>query len=140
MDSLYRHVRPILAFLGTIRSARGYSSHFWAIPVWSNAIGFYPKEFGLGAFTVVGTIVIALSFRVIRERRLDEWATWRKSPWTPWQAVAVCTLAGLPVPTMVLAKFVTHGFTPRYCIFALVGVTVLLFYFISRFTLGGARR
>jgi Dolichyl-phosphate-mannose-protein mannosyltransferase len=127
---------PILAFLGTIRSARGYSSHFWAVPVWSNAIGFYPKEFGLGAFTVVGTIVIALSFRVIRERRLDEWAsTWRKAPWTPWQAVAVCTLAGLPVPTMVLAKFVTHGFTPRYCIFALVGVTVLLFYFISRFTL-----
>jgi hypothetical protein len=127
---------PILAFLGTIRSARGYSSHFWAIPVWSNAIGFYPKEFGLGAFTVVGTIVIALSFRVIRERRLDEWAgTWRKLPWSPWQAVAVCTLAGLPIPTMVLAKFVTHGFTPRYCIFALVGVTVLLFYFISRFTL-----
>jgi hypothetical protein len=36
---------------------------------------------------------------------------------------------------MLLAKFVTHGFTPRYCIFAIVGVTVLLFYFISRFAL-----
>jgi hypothetical protein len=35
----------------------------------------------------------------------------------------------------MLAKVVTHGFAPRYCIFALVGVTVLLFYFISRFAL-----
>lgn len=127
---------PILAFLGTIRSARGYSSHFWAIPVWSNALAFYPKEFGLGAFAVVGTLAIALSFRVIRGRRIDEaTASWRKPSWTPWQAVAVCTLAALPIPTMMLAKFVTHGFAPRYCIFALIGVTILLFYFISRFAL-----
>jgi Dolichyl-phosphate-mannose-protein mannosyltransferase len=127
---------PILAFLGTIRSARGYSSHFWAVPVWSNAIAFYPKEFGLGAFAVVGTLAIALSFRVIRGRQIDESAaTWRKPSWSPWQAAAICTLAALPVPTMMLAKFVTHGFAPRYSIFALVGVTVLLFYFISRFAL-----
>ena len=127
---------PVLAFFGTIRSARGYSTHFWAIPVWSNALGFYPKEFGLGAFTVVGTLVIALSFRVIKGKRIDaSAATWRKSSWSSWQAVAVCTLAALPIPTMLLAKVVTHGFTPRYCIFALVGVTVLLFYYISRFAL-----
>jgi hypothetical protein len=127
---------PILAFLGTIRSARGYSSHFWAIPIWSDAIAFYPNQFGLGAFTVLGTLAIALSFRVIRGRQIDESsATWRKPSWSPWQAVAVCTLAALPAPTMLLAKYVTHGFTPRYCIFAIVGVTVLLFYFISRFEL-----
>ncbi len=127
---------PILAFLGTIRSAHGYSGHFWAVPVWSNAIIFYPKEFGLGAFAVVGTLIIALSFRVIREKQIDESvATWRKPSWSPWQAVAICTLAALPVPTMLLAKVVTHGFTPRYCIFALVGVTILFFYFISRFAL-----
>ena len=126
---------PILAFLRTIRSARGYSSHFWAIPVWSDAIAFYPRQFGLGAFAVLGTLAIALSFRVIRERQVDKWATWRKPPWSPWQGVAVCAFAALPVPTMLLAKFVTHGFTPRYCIFAIVGVTVLLFYFISRFAL-----
>jgi hypothetical protein len=126
---------PIVAFLGTIRSARGYSSHFWAIPVWSDAIAFYPNQFGLGAFAVLGTLAIALSFRVIRGRRIDESAAWRKPYWSPWQAAAVCTLAALPVPTMLLAKFVTHGFTPRYCIFAIIGVTVLLFYFLSRFAL-----
>jgi hypothetical protein len=127
---------PILAFMGTIRSARGYSSHFWAIPVWSDAISFYPNQFGLGAFAVLGTLTIALGLRVIRGRHIDEWAaSWRKPSWSPWQAGAVCTLAALPVPTMLLAKFVTHGFTPRYCIFAIVGVTVLLFYFISRFSL-----
>jgi 4-amino-4-deoxy-L-arabinose transferase-like glycosyltransferase len=127
---------PILAFLGTIRSARGYSSHFWAVPVWSNALAFYPKEFGLGAFAVVGTLAVASSFRVIRGKQISEsTANWRKPSWTPWQAVAICTLAALPIPTMMLAKFVTHGFAPRYCIFALIGVTVLLFYFLSRFAL-----
>ena len=127
---------PILAFLGTIQSARRYSSHFWAVPVWSDAILFYPNQFGLGAFTVLGALAIALSFRVIRGKRIDESAaTWRKPSWSPWQAVAICTLGALPFPTMFLAKFVTHGFTPRYCIFAIVGVTVLLFYFISRFAL-----
>lgn len=127
---------PILAFLGTIRSARGYSSHFWAVPVWSNALAFYPKEFGLGAFAVVGTLAVASSFRMIRDKQIDELtASWRKPSWAPWQAVAICTLAALPIPTMMLAKFVTHGFAPRYCIFALIGVTVLLFYFLSRFAL-----
>jgi 4-amino-4-deoxy-L-arabinose transferase-like glycosyltransferase len=127
---------PIVAFFGTIRSARGYSTHFWAVPVWSNALGFYPKEFGLGAFAVVGTLVIALSFRVIKGKQIDgSVAGWRKPSWSSWQAVAICTLAALPIPTMLLAKVVTHGFTPRYCIFALVGVTVLLFYYLSRFAL-----
>jgi hypothetical protein len=127
---------PILAFLGTIRSARGYSSHFWATPVWSDAIAIYPKEFGLGACALLGTLTIALSFRMIRRSRTDEPSAALMGPsWNAWQAVAVCTLAAMPLPTMVLAKFVTHGFTSRYCIFAIVGVTVLLFYFVSRLAL-----
>ena len=127
---------PILAFLGTIRSARGYSSHFWATPVWSDAITFYPMEFGLGACVLLGALMMASSFRMIGRKRIDESsASWRKPSWSSWQAVAICTLALLPLPTMLVAKFVTHGFTTRYCIFAIVGVTVLLFYFISRFAL-----
>ncbi len=124
---------PILAFLGTIRSARGYSSHFWAVPIWSNAITFYPTEFGIGAFTVVGSLAIASIFHVLPGMQIDESAaTWRKPPWSSWQAVAICTLAALPFPTLLLAKTVTHGYTARYCISALVGVTVLLGYYISR--------
>ena len=127
---------PILAFLGTIRSARGYSSHFWAIPAWSDAIVFYPNQFGLGACALLGTLTIALSFRLIRRKQTDEpSAAWKKPLWSSWQAVAICTLAALPLPTMLLAKIATHGFTPRYCIFAIVGVTVLLFYVVSRFAL-----
>jgi hypothetical protein len=128
---------PILAFLGTIRSARGYSGHFWAIPVWSDAISFYPNEFGLGACALLGTLAIALSFRMIRRSRTEEpSAALRGRAWNAWQAVAVCTLAALPLPTILLAKFVTHGFTSRYCISAMVGVIVLLFYFVSRSALG----
>jgi len=128
---------PILAFLGTIRSARGYSSHFWATPVWSDAIAFYPNEFGLGACALLGALTIALSFRMIGRTGTDEPSlALRGSSWNSWQAVAVCSLAALPLPIMLLAKYVTHGFTSRYCIFAMVGVTVLLFYFVSRFALG----
>jgi hypothetical protein len=124
---------PILAFFGTIRSARGYSSHFWAIPIWSDAISFYPKEFGLGAFTLLGTLAATSVFGTISRTQTDERSQSLRLPsWSSWQAMAICTLATLPMLTMILAKFVTHGFTPRYCISAIVGVTVLLLYFVSR--------
>ena len=124
---------PILAFLGTIRSAQGYSSHFWAVPLWSEAFGFYEREFGLGMFTLLGALAVNLSFRAVTRTRPDSQSAPLRGPsWTPWQAIAICTLAAVPFLTILLAKFVTHGFTPRYCISALIGVTALLFYFLSR--------
>jgi dolichyl-phosphate-mannose-protein mannosyltransferase len=124
---------PILAFLGTIRSAQGYSSHFWAVPLWSEAFSFYQREFGLGMFTLLGALAVNLSFRAVTRTRPDSPSAPLRGPsWTPWQAIAICTLAALPILTMVLAKFVVHGFTTRYCISALIGVTALLFYFVSR--------
>jgi hypothetical protein len=125
---------PVLAFLGTIRSARGYSTHFWAVPVWSDAIIFYPNEFGQGAWVLLGMLAIALSLNWFRRNRhAAPTPTWRRPAWRTWQATAVYGLCALPLLTMVVAKFVTHGFTARYAISTIIGVTVLIFYFVSRF-------
>jgi 4-amino-4-deoxy-L-arabinose transferase-like glycosyltransferase len=127
---------PVLAFLGTIRSARGYSTHFWAVPVWSDAITFYPNEFGLGAWVLLGMLVIPLSHTWFQRNLHDAFPpSWRKPAWSAWQATAIYALCALPLLTMVVAKFVTHAFTPRYAISAIVGVTVLIFYFVSRLAL-----
>jgi hypothetical protein len=65
---------PILAFLGTIRSAQGYSKHFWAIPVWSDAFSFYQTEFGLGMFTLLGALAATLGFRAVTRTRPESWS------------------------------------------------------------------
>jgi hypothetical protein len=125
---------PILVFLPTIRSARGYSAHFWAIPVWSDAILFYPSELGLGIFPLLGLLVAGISCGV----SLTGWKSptgddpERPEPITSWQMAAFYCLSITPIFAMIAAKLATHGFTSRYAISAVVGVSILVVYFISR--------
>lgn len=125
---------PILAFLPVIRSASHYSAGFWATPLWSEALLFYPTELGLGVFPLLGLVAIAVSFGF----NLSGWtgieteASLRHDSLQSWEAVALCLLAVLPIGAMLLAKFITHGFTYRYAISAVVGITVLVAYVLSR--------
>ena len=125
---------PILIFLSTIRSAREYSAHFWAIPVWSDAISFYPSELGLGIFPLLGVLVAGVSCGV----SLTGWTSptgddpQRPEPMTSWQMAAFYCLSITPIFAMIAAKLATHGFTSRYAISAVVGVGILVVYFTSR--------
>ncbi len=127
---------PIVAFFRTIQSAKGYSSHFWAIPVWSDAISFYPSELGLGPLALLVTLGIAISFgRGLGDGRTARVAAVKQQRVLKvWEATAICCLSALPLMAMFAAKYVTHGFTNRYAIAAMVGLTILLAYFLHRVT------
>ena len=90
---------PVLVFLPTIRSAQGYSAHFWAIPVWSDAILFYPTELGLGVFPLLGLLVAGVSCGVSR----TGWNSptgddpQRPAPMTSWQMAAFYCLSTTPI-------------------------------------------
>ena len=124
---------PVLAFLGVIRSARGYSTHFWAVPVWTDVLKFYGTEVALGVGAVLTAVVFLSCFE--RQGKLDgrdrgpEW--FGKAMPIEW-AVAFCSLVLLPLMVMAMAKFVTHGFTDRYTIEAIVGISVLVPWFLCR--------
>ena len=124
---------PIAVFAKVIRSARGYSSHFWAAPVWSDSIRFYEYEVALNVMAVLGTVILLLTLQRRRAVRAssnrDELLPVR---YTVWEATTLAALALLPLMVMVLAKFVTHGFADRYAISAVIGVAVLLTFNLYR--------
>lgn len=128
---------PIVIFLPTILHARGYSSHFWATPVWSEAIYFYAIQVGLGAVPLIGFLAAGLIFgfgvrgwRAMNLTRGDNLHYHR--PLTLWQATALYMLAATPVAVMLVAKLATHGFAPRYAICSIVGIATLAAYLLSR--------
>lgn len=125
---------PIVLFLPVIRSAHQYSAHFWAVPVWSDALKFYPMELGLGLFPLFAVLAIALSFGLSLQgwTAIEPEPLRQRGPLKPWEATALCLLAALPFLAMFMAKFITHGFTDRYAISSVVGVTVLTTYVLSR--------
>jgi hypothetical protein len=132
---------PLAVFLPTIRSARQYSAHFWAVPAWSDALSFYSSKLGLAAVPLIGFLAAGLLFgfgtrgwRAMNSMRsrhtedsLDECTTMPS-----WQAMALFLLAATPVTAMLVAKFATHAFSPRYAICSIVGIATLATYLVSR--------
>jgi hypothetical protein len=117
---------PLLLFLPTIRSASGYSAHFWARPLWPASLKSYEGLLGhvMGAICCVS--VCALLYSALRLDRVErKHQTLRLKI---WEVAAVIGLIALPVVTMVLAKTLTNGFTMRYVLPTLLGVSVALSY------------
>lgn len=125
---------PIVLFYRTIQDARGYSDHFWAVPVWSDAVSFYMSELGLGPIALLGILGVAVSFGGKFGNQGQGRNITSEAPLTIWQATSISCLSGLPVIVMIAAKFVTHGFTDRYAIASMVGIPILLSYFLYRVT------
>ncbi|GAC1362313.1 MAG: hypothetical protein NVSMB3_10530 [Acidobacteriaceae bacterium] len=125
---------PIALFFRTIQSARGYSSHFWAFPSWSDAVFFYSSQLTVGPLVLLGALSVAVAFGFTAglDKRSRAAGLDRRAPIDAWQAISIAALSALPFFVMVVAKFVTHGFTERYAIAAIVGVAVLFSYLLFR--------
>jgi hypothetical protein len=132
---------PLVIFLPTIRSARGYSTHFWAVPIWSDAISFYSTKLGLGAVPLIGFLAAGLVFgfgtqgwraRQLKLGTYPDDRLFERAPLPIWQATALYLLAATPVTAMLVAKFATHAFSPRYAICSIVGIATLATYLLWR--------
>ncbi|HEX2918384.1 MAG TPA: glycosyltransferase family 39 protein [Edaphobacter sp.] len=120
---------PLLAFLSVIRSANSYSAHFWAVPIWGSLLEFYPGILGaLANILILGAIpflIAALRSESFeqggRERILRHFST--------YEVIAWASITAVPLFAMLLAKFVTHGFTERYALAGIIGAIVALCHF-----------
>ena len=128
---------PVMAFLPTILSAHEYSAHFWAVPVWSEAVYYYAGQLGLGAIPLLAFLAAGRIFGFGRRgwRAMNRGrgvSLHERGPLTPWQATVLYLLAATPVAAMLGAKVATHGFSPRYAICSIVGIATLVAYLLSR--------
>ena len=122
---------PPLMFLSVIRSAQGYSGHFWAHPHWRMILTFYPDMLGYLPNVLLGTAAFALIRFALRSRTARGNDT--APPVIPvWIFVAFAAFALIPCGAMVLAKTITQGYVDRYAICGVIGGLILCTFILNR--------
>jgi uncharacterized membrane protein (UPF0136 family) len=115
-------VIPLLLFAPIILKAKAYSAHFWAIPHWGSMITWYPTMTGRMPLVLLAATCVMF---VLRTPGSEDSPQSTATPSFPIiLAITACAL--LPVAGGVIAKLITHAFTPRYFIAAVPGVVILL--------------
>lgn len=122
---------PFAIFPKVWSAAGSYSANFWAAPIFFNFSGFHLDMLGWVQGIVVA--VLALTLLVASLNRGYEEPPPRRQP-TAWWLTSCGAFLLLPLMTMCLALLVTHGYTQRYAISALLGSLLLLVYFFDRIT------
>lgn len=115
-------VVPLVLAFRLIKTAMTYSQHFWAKPSIGQIPRTYEEMLGKAALPLVlGTLVclIVNSFRTVSRTPVPN-----RAPIPAHEIAAITFLAALPV-IGVLAGFVTHAFTYRYALAAVVGISIL---------------
>ena len=117
---------PPLVFLSIIRSANSYSAHFWAIPIWSSLLDFYPGMLGPLANILLGGAILFL-IAALRSSSIGETKGERiLRHFSTYEVVAWACIIAVPFFAMFLAKTVTHGYTDRYALAGMIGAIVAL--------------
>jgi hypothetical protein len=127
---------PLVFFWPLIKAASGYSSHFWAKPRWTTPIAFYRDLLNPALLVVFAIPIILALYLTIRSSKDSVQASLRCSL-APYELAAVFGFILVPIFGVVVAKTVTGGFTNRYAMSAVIGVSILLtwsVYVIARRT------
>jgi hypothetical protein len=115
---------PPLLFLDLIKTATGYSKHFWAKPRWLAVFSAYPHD----AFIVFALLVgAAFAFSKLR-------SSVPPRPVTLPFATAIISLALLPSAILVVARVVTHTYHDRYTLVSGIGLLSSICFALARFT------
>jgi len=119
-----------------IQSARRLSAHFWSPPVWKHVGQFYTGLVHIRTIVVV-ILGAALIFGAwILRGRVKIWreASAEASGFLPHEWTAIATLVLLPFLGMTLAVIVTHAYTERYALPALLGIALAIAGLAARCT------
>lgn len=119
-------MRPLLLFLPLIEAARAYSAHFWAQPRWGSIAEFYYFLLIPAAFPLASILILAGVYRTSSPPRFNP-ADHPSRPAPPVHEIAAALgFVVMPAIAVILAKLVTGGFTYRYALPSVIGVSVLL--------------
>jgi 4-amino-4-deoxy-L-arabinose transferase-like glycosyltransferase len=120
---------PLVVLFPLIRAAHSYAATFWAKPHWWSMIDFYqatlyPSELLLFA------VPLALVVHGLIDSEIGGVSAGRSSI-SLSGLVILLGFTLLPVGAVVLAKTITHAYTDRYAIIAVIGLTGVLVWGLS---------
>lgn len=127
---------PLVVFFPLIRAAHSYAATFWAKPHWGSIIDFYqgalyPSELLLFAVPLALVVHVLVNSEIVG-------ASAGRSPISLSGLVIVTGFALLPVAAVILGKTITHAYTDRYALIAVIGLTCVLVWALSRLASDGA--
>jgi Dolichyl-phosphate-mannose-protein mannosyltransferase len=128
-------IAPLVVLFPLIRAAHSFSTTFWAKPEWESTINFYqavlyPSELLLFA------VPLALVVHGLINSEIAG-ASPGRLPISLSGLVIVVGFALLPVAAVILAKTITHAYTDRYALIAVIGLTGVLVWALSRLASDG---
>jgi hypothetical protein len=116
---------PLLVMLPLIGSAAKLSGNFWAEPHWTDIASFYQNLIGAGIPSLVAVVTIGvIASRFWRPvAATDSFAADAAFP--SHEQGAIIGFVALPLAGVLFAKLITHAFTDRYALAAVVGLSIL---------------
>ena len=116
---------PIVAFWSSIRSARGYSAHFWAKPQSSAIEGAMYTVFTSAGGVLLVLLALLFAYAALAGRRQAEWLQWPRDEATVARVATAVALALLPIAGYLVGAYLTNAFNPRYVVTSVVGTTLV---------------
>ncbi len=119
-------VLPLALFHTAIQSAQTYSAHFWARPGWSQPFYFFPMVFRPALLPLLAALMI---YCMVLQLRFPQRGQGREQTRPVWQLHEISAWGGfvlLPFIGILIAKFVTQAYHPRYFMSAFLGGIILI--------------
>lgn len=117
---------PLMLFLPLIRQAKNNSGVFWSPPRWLDIADFYEWLLLPTALPLLAVVVL-LGVYSFRHRSTPDERVVEVQPLPPrHEMAAIYGFIAVPFVAVLLAKFVTQGFTNRYALPAVIGLSIFV--------------
>lgn len=117
---------PLLIFLPLIKSAKSYSTAFWAQPVWGDAPYFYYFMLISAALPITAFLILVALYVTLSKKEYLVADDEPESSLTVHETAALIGFLAIPFVSVAMAVFVTHAFTYRYALPATLGLGIML--------------
>lgn len=114
---------PLFFYLPLIKSARSYSTGFWAQPSWGDAPFFYYFVLASAALPLTAILLLSALYAAVSLEETPSPSSFTLS--IPEIAAAIGFLL-IPFVAVTIAMFVTKAFTLRYALSAVLGLGMLI--------------
>jgi cbb3-type cytochrome oxidase subunit 3 len=123
---------PHFWHLPLIGQARAYSTAFWAPPQWMNIASFYFNTLFMAVLPLFLILLIAGIYHAVRRNEQAAADQTAASPLPVHELAASFGFLLVPVICVFLAKTLTGAFTDRYAVSAIIGLSLVITFAVSK--------
>jgi hypothetical protein len=116
---------PLGAFSRVIEAARGYSGTFWAVPSWGQVIDTYSFLLWSLAMPLTCASILAVGYAAASRTVCPHVEADSRVQLPRHTLACLGVLMVLPVIGVIVGKYVTHAYYPRYVLYPLYGFSLI---------------